>query len=406
MSDQADHRSPAVLSVAMTIASSLVIATAALRWPSLATLFVAPDVALVYVIGVIPLAFAGARHLRRSPANVAVLLLLASGLALIWAGVAEIASQYSSTLVTNMLRTIIAFSIVVSTAVVSSETLTRIGGFTTGRRSTDCHPAVLLSFGLLTMALLPTTYVEARCQHDIAEFIGLIEQSRLGEARALIQTLIHLSPSAKIHGQTLQKLATEVDREHRKLESQIAAIPPNADSPEQRLQRCRILAMLGRSDDALAELISLHDSSVSPGADDLCGTICETTADWATAQSFHSQARVAWRDRPESPERTAGIFRATTRIAYCHRKLGNYDLAEAEYCDALAQSPTAQTHFLLAQFYEDMQQSTKARNHARHAMQLAPQHYQHEGRKLIDKLAVGHFGCLAIHFAESPATGR
>jgi tetratricopeptide (TPR) repeat protein len=96
---------------------------------------------------------------------------------------------------------------------------------------------------------------------------------------------------------------------------------------------------------------------------------------------------------------------ATTGIAYCERKLGRYAEAEAAYLERLALSPTAETHFLLASFYEDAQQTSNARTHARLAMALAPERYRQPGKKLIDKLDTLHFGCLSGFFADQASPG-
>ena len=71
------------------------------------------------------------------------------------------------------------------------------------------------------------------------------------------------------------------------------------------------------------------------------------------------------------------------------------------YQEVFARAPTADSHFLLAQFYDDTQQTRKAREHARRAMTLAPQRYQQEGEKLIRKLTVFHFGCFHVFSAEN-----
>jgi len=67
--------------------------------------------------------------------------------------------------------------------------------------------------------------------------------------------------------------------------------------------------------------------------------------------------------------------------------------AEAAYRQRLDLAPTAESHFLLALFYEDTQQSARAREHARLAMQLSPARFGERGRRLIDKLDSLHFGC-------------
>jgi tetratricopeptide (TPR) repeat protein len=75
-------------------------------------------------------------------------------------------------------------------------------------------------------------------------------------------------------------------------------------------------------------------------------------------------------------------------------------LAEAAYQQLLELDPSADTHFLLAQFYEGTQQAAKAQFHARQAMALAPDRYDQAGQRLIDKLITHHFGCWGASAAE------
>ncbi|HEY4261840.1 MAG TPA: tetratricopeptide repeat protein, partial [Schlesneria sp.] len=134
---------------------------------------------------------------------------------------------------------------------------------------------------------------------------------------------------------------------------------------------------------------------------DLAGTICENTGRWDDARTFHQRALVSWQNQSQSPQRDAGLIQSALRLAYCERKLANYEEAESHYLEVLAASPTAENHFLVAQFYEDMQQAGQARIHARQAMVLDPRRYQRDGQKLIDKLTLGHFGCLQVYREES-----
>jgi len=60
----------------------------------------------------------------------------------------------------------------------------------------------------------------------------------------------------------------------------------------------------------------------------------------------------------------------------------------------LTLAPDADSHFLLAQFYEDTQQTASARRHAQRAVALAPERYQERAEQLLNKLATFHFGCL------------
>ncbi len=134
----------------------------------------------------------------------------------------------------------------------------------------------------------------------------------------------------------------------------------------------------------------------SPDGCNLRGTIYETRGEWELGRQSYERAKRAWESQPQGPERSAGLLRATTGIAYCLRKLGRYAEAEAAYREVLSLSPTADSHFLLARFYDDTEQTATAHAHARQAMALAPDRYQLEGQQLIEKLAMRHFGCLGI----------
>jgi tetratricopeptide (TPR) repeat protein len=135
----------------------------------------------------------------------------------------------------------------------------------------------------------------------------------------------------------------------------------------------------------------------------LRGTIRENRGDWDEGLAAYRAARSAWEARPPSPARDAGIVQAATGAAYCLRKSGHYARAEAAYLELLALAPTADSHFLLAQFYEDAQQAAKAREHARRAIELAPDRYAQAGERLIKKMALNQFGCFGVYRAEGPS---
>ncbi len=90
------------------------------------------------------------------------------------------------------------------------------------------------------------------------------------------------------------------------------------------------------------------------------------------------------------------LIQAVTGIAFCQRKLGNKPAAATAYQELLGLAPTADTHFLLAQFYDDTQQAALADQHARKAISLDPARYAERGGQLIDKLRTTQFSCWAI----------
>ena len=249
--------------------------------------------------------------------------------------------------------------------------------------------------------MVPSIYVGERCRRDAARLGEFLEQSRYGEARGLLHGLLALDGRREWNGVPLPRVAEDVDRIVRALESRVSVPLAVAATADEQLDRARQLAMLGRTGEAVDVLKAVRDPSAAPEVDTLHATICENRGEWEAGLGLYQSARAAWESRPRSPAREAGLLRATTGVAYCQRKSGRYAEAEATYRQVLALSPTADSHFLLAQFYEDAQQAGNARTHARRAMEIDPARYQQEGDRLITKLTVFHFGCLGVFGAEN-----
>jgi tetratricopeptide (TPR) repeat protein len=254
-----------------------------------------------------------------------------------------------------------------------------------------------VSWLLLTLCVafaLPIGYVTARCRQDVAHFQELVSQSRLGEALNLGWKLLRLDPDATLRGETITRQVGELDVMVRQLQFKVAVVPGLGATDGEWLDRARRLAVLGQTDQALLALSKLKRSSAA--ACNLAGTIHESRHEWQDSLENYRRAQVAWSAIPESVERSTGEIRATTGIAFCLRKLGLYCQAEQAYRKLLEFSPQAETHFLLAQFYEDTQQSALAREHAQRAIELAPHRFKRPGQLLLQKLTISHFGCFSV----------
>jgi tetratricopeptide (TPR) repeat protein len=257
--------------------------------------------------------------------------------------------------------------------------------------------AAAFSLACIVALLLPWSYAAARVRHDVARFGELIDLSRIGEARTSAHRLLALDAAASWREAPLSRLAADLDRAVREL-TQRVVVPLAAEATsDERLERARQLAMLGRTAEAGKVLSSLE----GPEAISLQATIHENQGEWDAALNAYSKARAAWQSQPASAAQASGLITATRGIAYSQRKSGRYAEAEATYQELLALAPTAESHFLLAQFYEDAQHSQQASLHARRAMALAPDAYREPGQQLIRKLQVYHFGCLGVPRAGS-----
>lgn len=154
--------------------------------------------------------------------------------------------------------------------------------------------------------------------------------------------------------------------------------------------------MLDRTGESLAVLDGSPALAASAEACTLRGTIYEMRGSWRTSRLWYERGRDGWLAREGSPERATGMATAVKGIAWCQRKQGHLREAEASYQELVRRAPSADAHFLVAQFYEDTQQAKLAHFHARQAMLLDPQRYAEPGRRLTDKLMTSHFGCFTV----------
>jgi tetratricopeptide (TPR) repeat protein len=76
--------------------------------------------------------------------------------------------------------------------------------------------------------------------------------------------------------------------------------------------------------------------------------------------------------------------------------MGRLSEARACYLRLLEINPNADTHFLLAQFFEDIQETSSAQHHALEAARLDPDRYRESGHQLIRKMRALHFRCLSV----------
>jgi tetratricopeptide (TPR) repeat protein len=245
--------------------------------------------------------------------------------------------------------------------------------------------------------------VGARLRHDLGRLGEYVEQTRIGEARLLIRGMLMLGSQEPWNGLPLPHVARQIEQAASELEARVARpLSPDANLAE-RFQRAQDLAMLGETQAALAALDAVREPSAAAEVELLRGALYENAGAWDLAQQAFQRAQRAWEAQGPSAAQTAGLQRAITGIAYSQRKSGQYTQAEASYRQLLALSPTADSHFLFAQFYEDAQHTAKAHEHARLAVRLAPDRFQQSADALIKKLSVYHFGCLGVMWESADA---
>ena len=249
---------------------------------------------------------------------------------------------------------------------------------------------------LILLALVPQVYLDARGRHDAEQYLSLRQQSRLGEASSLLRRMLILDPTIRKDGRFLRREKSELDREIDSLNRQASTELPATASLNQRLQRARVLAMLGHTNDAINILLEKSETTNSVEACSLLGTMHENQHDWNSAIRFYGTAEILLKSTPGDTSASAEAHQVAMGSAYCYRRLGRLSEARACYLRLLEINPNADTHFLLAQFFEDIQETSSAQHHALEAARLDSNRYRERGHQLIKKMRALHFRCLSV----------
>ncbi|WP_339686878.1 tetratricopeptide repeat protein [Gimesia maris] len=257
---------------------------------------------------------------------------------------------------------------------------------------------LIWGLALMTAVLVPAIYIQSRVDEIVTTVEESLGSGRLGDARRLTREVCVLAPWQKIGDLPAGDLARDLDRSCYEIERNLGFMQLEpVGSEEAAYQQARLLTILGKGEAAIRLLAPWKDQkTVSPLTCQLLGNIYQQQEQWGESERWYQKSLNAWKRLPHSEQQQAGIVSAWKGIAFAERKRGNYEEAESAYLSALSLAPTADQHYLLAQFYEDTQQTSKAREHALQAMALNADRYGKSGQKLITSLQQQHFGCLNV----------
>ncbi|WP_417375346.1 tetratricopeptide repeat protein [Gimesia maris] len=299
-----------------------------------------------------------------------------------------------------ILRPVLAFWLMMTLCLIEGQISKR------GKTSESSSKQGFLIWGLalMTAVLVPAIYIQSRVNEIVTTVEESLGSGRLGDARRLTREVCVLAPWQKIGDLPAGDLARDLDRSCYEIERNIGFMQLEpVGSEEAAYQQARLLTILGKGEAALRLLAPWKDQkTVSPLTCQLLGNIYQQQEQWGESERWYQKSLNAWERLPHSEQQQVGIVSAWKGIAFAERKRGNYEKAESAYLSALSLAPTADQHYLLAQFYEDTQQTSKAREHALQAMALNADRYGKSGQKLITSLQQQHFGCLNVWQGSSP----
>lgn len=299
-----------------------------------------------------------------------------------------------------ILRPVLAFWLMMTLCLIEGQISKR------GKTSESSSKQGFLIWGLalMTAVLVPAIYIQSRVNEIVTTVEESLGSGRLGDARRLTREVCVLAPWQKIGDLPAGDLARDLDRSCYEIERNLGFMQLESRENEEAIyQQARLLTILGKRSAALRLLAPWKDQkTVSPLTCQLLGNIYQQQEQWGESERWYQKSLNAWKRLPHSEQQQAGIVSAWKGIAFAERKRGKYEEAESAYLSALSLAPTADQHYLLAQFYEDTQQTSKAREHALRAMALNADRYGKSGQKLITSLQQQHFGCLNVWQGSSP----
>lgn len=255
--------------------------------------------------------------------------------------------------------------------------------------------------GLIVLTLVPGLYSHARSHDDLRQFGSLRQQSRYGEARWLLARVQAMAPSLRIDGRPLHREQREITGIVEDLQLQTGNPIPASAEISVYIQRGRELAMLGRAEQAKTLLLQHAETLQNADACSLLGMIYENRRDWNSALRYYAMAdRISDSSsqtaQSQLTQDAAQAYQVAMGTAYCYRQLGQLSEAKSSYQKLLSLDSNAGTHFLLAQFFEDIQETENALQHAEAARRIDPNRYGEKAAQLIDNMQSKHFGCFRI----------
>jgi tetratricopeptide (TPR) repeat protein len=350
------------------------------------------DVAVVYFLAALPIAWILARSIRERQSDLAVVALAGLFGAI---GLGPFVDSVHGTL-SNATYFYPYLPFIVRDVSACALALSALLLMDVIRGSRRYVPRPWLPFAALALfayLLVPANYVEDRCRQDRGRVAKAWSDGHLVEVRPLVDGLMTLDPQSELNGQALTKVARRIKEASVDLQVKVSQpLANNAAGPE-RLERARDLARLGRTDSVIELLGTVKEASLAPEVENMLGDIYRVRAEWGLGLASYQRARAEWEPRPASAERVQGLLRAIRGIAYCQRRMGRDAEAESAYHEVLALSPTADSHFLLAEFYSTIKRADKARFHAAQAADLSPAAYQQQAKSLFHTMDSLPFGC-------------
>lgn len=243
---------------------------------------------------------------------------------------------------------------------------------------------------------VPAVYIVARCEFGWRRFEELRQSVRLGEARRELCSILSLIPDATYHNKSVADWLRELEAELARIAETRRQLPHPPTGTDVVLEQSRLLAILGEPDLALGYMQQYPEACMTAEGYLLTASIQESRSEYRLAFNHYADAqRVIERAQGASDSIAPNYLTAVRGEAFCRRKGGDLRGAQHAYRRLFELAPSSENALLLAYFYEDTQQTVKADQWLRRAVQLDPS-LQQEATRVRRKMANTHFGCFQI----------
>jgi len=262
---------------------------------------------------------------------------------------------------------------------------------------TPVSNAAPVGIGIVLATIVPLVYGQFLADYYETQLTDALQNQRLALARTITHSWSHLAPEAKWNGESVRSLDREIENEVARIRSTLERL-----SPEEAQSNPGIVASLYLQLDDFAGAVKtirphLEAAAPSPFAWDTYGLILQRQERWIESEQAYRKAYELWTAEVPDQQNDQGLASALRGIAYAQNRRGQVRRAEETYLELLRMDASAETHFLLAQFYEEEQQTEEAFHHATRAMTLAPSRFREAGQTLINQLQSTHMGCFQIY---------
>lgn len=249
---------------------------------------------------------------------------------------------------------------------------------------------------VLFAVFVPVAYTDAVADGVRIDLENSLDSGRFALAQRQAWTLSELTPRGMIRDQPLTTLVSELDQTVSRLEAEVRrSLSPRPPISEVG-RRITSLMHLDRMEDALRLLNPLaRNPQFRPICLDYQGLCWQRLEQYSKSLDAYQSAVAYWQSQPGSDQKRVSMASAWKGVGFAARRLSDRSLEEHAYRTLVELSPTAESHFLLAQSYSDHQKTKLAAKHSAIAVQLDPQ-WRSQSESMLISMSRDHFGCLQI----------